>query len=36
MYQIRKYFAKGQVIACDNLTQETARVGPIEKNIDKR
>ena len=27
MYKIWKYFEKGQEIACDNCTQQTARIG---------
>ena len=29
MYKILKYFEKGQVIACDYCTQQTARIGPV-------
>ena len=28
MYEIWKYLEKGQVIACDNRTQYTVRIGP--------
>ena len=38
MYEIWKYFEKGQLIAYNNGTQYTARIGPanIVKNSDKK